>query len=364
VRSRALASTLLLAACGRIDFDLPAEASPPPGEAYACGQTSRLTRLPAAPSGIAVAGTTGGVVVAWSQGTPDLSGVWVPIGDDGLGAVEPWTSSVPYPIGDFGLVTDDGDRYLLSVLLPNATAYVALDSTRAVVTSRMINGRRSSNRGAAPPLVREGLFTVAGIEGTDAAFVQLEADLRPVGTSYSSPGSSGVSIRGAGGRHYATWASAGSGCAAWAFEQDFTPSLLAPVTLPEAGACQQPLMARSDDTNLLVWLDGGQARGQRGSDTAVLGDPLSFGAPTDGLEVAAVAADGFITAAAAGGRTDLWFVPRLAGDPVPLAPVPHRGATPIRLIERGDDALLVSLRGEDEDEGGLRLQLTRVCRPR
>jgi hypothetical protein len=359
----ALAFALAAAACGRIGFDLHGGSDgEPPIEELACNQTRDLVQLPALPRGVAVAATDFGAVVAWSQATSSLSGVRVPIDGEDIGAPEPWTTSLPHVVVGFDLSSDLGDRYLMSVQAGAGTVYVALDSTLAFVMPRMVAGRRFSSHNVAAPLSRGAPFAVTGVEGTNAVFSQLDAALVTVGAMSLSPGTADVTIRGAGRRYYSAWTSSGSGCATWAFEQDLSPSRATPATLPQAGACLQPLMARSGDTNLLVWTDGGRARGQRGTDDNTLGGLLSFGAPTDGVEVAAVAAVGFVVAVAAGDQVELSFVPRSAGDPVSLPSIPHLRSSPIRLIELGGDALLASIHGGAG--GAPELQLTRLCGPR
>lgn len=361
-----------LAGCGRLGFD-GAGSGPGPADgsdaepaigALACGQTRVIAELPELPLGLELVATGDGAIAAWTTAgaAGTLAGVKLAMSSDSIVAADRLMAALPGPVAGFGLVAD-GARMMLSAQTTSGALIAPLDATLQPTGAATTRDVQITTRAVAEPSAPGGPFIAAWIDGEEALVSELDASGAPIGTLYQKPAGHDVAIRHAAQRDVLVWSAADGGCVVWAFDVGFMPVLADPLVYPPGGSCQRSAITRDADatgTNLLAWLDQGTAHAQLGTDTDMVGGELMLNAATDDIDIA-TSATGFFVANASNDAVLPAYVGLDGTVRALFTTVPHVRGSPLRLIEHGPDALLISV-GE-APSAAQQILLTRLCVP-
>jgi len=353
-----------VAACGRVGFDavIPTEPGMDPAlGALRCGESRTVGEPAAVPLGLGLVATSTGAIVAWSDAAPGttLEGTRLGITADAIASSSAFSVQLPQPVGDFGLVGDGDTGYMLSAAVGSGALLVPLDAELAAGTPTRISGAITWHALAEPIATGAGL-AVAWVDAGAVRFSRVSAGGAILGPSFSKPAGSAVSVRRAARRHIAAWTDPGGGCAVWALDEEFEPVVADPVVHLPAGACLHPAITRHDvGTNLLAWVDAGDAHAQLGTDTDLVGAQLAIGSNADDVDVA-VAPGGFFVAASSRDTLRAGHVRPDATGWTAFAAIPRVRGSPIRLVAQPPGALVASI---DDTAGTPQVQLTRLCEP-
>lgn|GEM_PF-7081819 len=377
-----------LAACGRVGFDgaagpgdaagsidgaapgdgaLPDGADPTPGPGIlVCGGSIVVGRPDALPLGLGLVSTPMGVVAVWTQGAPAVSitaltGVRLAIAGDRITASTQVAALLSDAIGDFALVGDGDRRFLLAAQVATGARFIPLDANFQPTGSRLISGIAITAHGIAEPLAPGGPFVAGWVESGDARFAQLDATGAVTGQVVTQPSAADVAVRHAASRAVISWTTPdATGCGAWALDAHFAPVIATPVIHAPGGPCQRSAITRDDvGTNFLMWIAGGGAHAQLGTDTDTVGTDLALGAPANDLEIT-TAPTGFFYAFTSGGNVAPGHVSVDATKVRGFAAVPHVAGSSIRMVAHDDGALLLSVAAP---AGRVEVSLTRLCEP-
>ncbi len=356
-----IAAAVCVAGC-RSGFERNAPEADPAIGPLTCGSSRVVGSLSAVPLGLGLAATKDGAIVAWTAGAAGttLFTTRLAIDGDEIISADATPTTLPQPIGDFGLVGDGDARYLLSAQLPAGALFVPVDSALKAGGASMVPGASITHHAVAEPITAGSAFAAIWIESGQARLSQLDATGAPTGMVHARPAVRDAAVRRGAQRHIIAWTPAVAGCDVWAFDARFTPLLPDPLLHMPGDECLRSAITRHDvGTNLLAWLAGGGAHAQLGTDTDVVGAELAIGASADDLEIATAGA-GFFVAVSSGDAILPGYVRTDATGWTTLSPVPHVRGSPLRLIPYLRDALLVSV-GDPASEPQLRL--TRLCEP-
>jgi len=319
-----------------------------------------------APVGIGLVTTATGALVVWTTAIGNtvrttLFGLQLVITGDQIASSTSVSAFLTERFTDFGFVGDGARRFLLSATTAGGAMYQALDAGLQPIGSSVRSGATISSHGVAEPIAPGGPFVAGWVEGGDVLVAEIDDAGNPAGPIVRRPSAVDVAVRQAVRRDVIAWTTPdATGCGVWAFDDGFAPLLPDPLIHMPAGPCEKSAITRHEaGTNLLMWIAGGAAFGQLGTDTDVVGAQLSLGRTADDLELV-VAPTGFFYAIASSETVQLGHVTVDGSRVTALGAVPHLPGSAIRLVAYPGGALLL---GAGTFASVPVLSLTRLCDP-